>query len=155
MFWPNFLVLLLLLVVVAVVVCWCLLVVPVGSACWWCLFVCVWWVCSGFLDPSAGPPSAGPPKIWLFFFPFPPSFRSFCVSLGVFSWNFGGVLKRSCPEMCTFGLSGCRVRAPALVGPPGFHTTTQEPKRAHLSAPVFKNTTKNSTKKTNNRGRKE
>ena len=28
------------------------------------------------------------------------------------------------------------------MGPPGFHTTTREPKRAHLSAPVFKNTTK-------------
>ena len=33
-------------------------------------------------------------------------------------------------------------RRPGLVGPPGFHTTTREPKRAHLSAPVFKNTTK-------------
>ena len=31
---------------------------------------------------------------------------------------------------------------PGLVGPPGFHTTAREPKRAHLSAPVFKNTTK-------------
>ena len=28
------------------------------------------------------------------FFPLPPPFRSFCVSLGVFSWNFGGFLKR-------------------------------------------------------------
>ena len=26
--------------------------------------------------------------------------------------------------------------------PPGFHTTAREPKRAHLRAPVFKNTTK-------------
>ena len=39
--------------------------------------------------PSTGPPSAGPPKISLFFFPFPPPFRCFCV----FSLNFGGVLK--------------------------------------------------------------
>ena len=33
--------------------------------------------------------------------------------------------------------SGCRVRAPAtrLVGPPGFHTTAREPKRAHLRVP--------------------
>ena len=28
------------------------------------------------------------------------------------------------------------------MGPPGCHTTTREPKRAHLSVPVFKNTTK-------------
>ena len=28
------------------------------------------------------------------------------------------------------------------MGPPGFHTTAREPKRAHLSAPVFKTTTK-------------
>ena len=33
-------------------------------------------------------------------------------------------------------------RVGRLVGPPGFHTTTREPKRAHLSVPVFKNTTK-------------
>ena len=33
-------------------------------------------------------------------------------------------------------------RRPGLVGPPGFHTTAREPKRAHLSVPAFKNTTK-------------
>ncbi len=64
--------------------------------------------------PSAGPPSAGPPKISRFFFLLPlPIFIlffslwgssrvffslsgcllvSFFLSLGVFSWNFGGVL---------------------------------------------------------------
>ena len=36
---------------------------------------------------------------------------------------------------------------PGLVGPPGFHTTTREPKRAHLSAPVFKNHHQNSTRR--------
>ena len=36
----------------------------------------------------------------------------------------------------------CEPRRPGLVGPPGFHTTAREPKRAHLSVPVFKNTTK-------------
>ena len=50
------------------------------------------------------PRKGGRPKISRFFFPFPPPFRCFCVSLGVFSWNFGGVLKRRCPEMCTFGV---------------------------------------------------
>ena len=33
-------------------------------------------------------------------------------------------------------------RRPGQVGPPGFHTTAREPKRAHLRVPVFKNTTK-------------
>ena len=38
---------------------------------------------------SAGPPSAGPPKFSLFFFPLPPQFSFFLLSLGVFSWNCG------------------------------------------------------------------
>ena len=36
----------------------------------------------------------------------------------------------------------CEPRRPGLVGPPGFHTTVREAKRAHLRVPVFKNTTK-------------
>ena len=61
--------------------------------------------------PKGGAPEGWGPEGWdpegwgaqnfALFFPFPPTFRSHCVSLGVFSWNFGGVLKR------------CRVRAPA------------------------------------------
>ena len=43
---------------------------------------------------------------------------------------------------------------PGLVGPPGFHTTVREPKRAHLRVPVFKNTTK-INEKTPREGRKE
>ena len=35
---------------------------------------------------------------------------------------------------------GCRVKPPAAPKPPGFHTTTRGPKRAHLSFPAFKNT---------------
>ena len=63
--------------------------------------------------PPLDPPSAGPPTISLFFFLFPPPFHCFCVSLGVFSWNFGGVLKRRCPEMCTFGVLGLSCETPA------------------------------------------
>ena len=38
------------------------------------------------------------------FFPSPaPIFALFCVSLGVFSWNFGGVFEVWDPQMCTFG----------------------------------------------------
>ena len=36
----------------------------------------------------------------------------------------------------------CEPRRPGLVGPPGFHTTAREPKRAHFRAPAFENTTK-------------
>ena len=73
-----------------------------------------------FSPPSAGPPppdnplpdrpSSGPPKISLFFLPLPPHFCSFCLSLGVFSLNFGSFCEDQDPQMCTFGLSGCRVK---------------------------------------------
>ena len=36
----------------------------------------------------------------------------------------------------------CEPRRPGLVGPPGFHTTTGGPTRAHLRVPVIKNTIK-------------
>ena len=32
----------------------------------------------------------------------------------------------------------CEPRRPGLVGPPGFHTTAREPKRAHFRVPAFK-----------------
>ena len=38
-----------------------------------------------------------------------------------------------------YGPEGWRPEGVGLVGPPGFHTTTREPKRAHLRVPVFKN----------------
>ena len=62
-------------------------------------------------------------------------FLSFFLSLGVFSWNFGG-LKRRDPETCTFGVLGlsCELRRPGL----GSHTAAENSKRAHAS----KNTTK-------------
>ena len=64
-----------------------------------------------------GPEGWGPegwgPKISRFFFPFPPPFRSFCVSLGVFSWNFGGVWSAGALKCARLEFSGCRVRAPA------------------------------------------
>ena len=43
-------------------------------------------------SPSAGPPSARPPQISRFFFNLSRHhFRSFSLSLGLFSWNIGGV----------------------------------------------------------------
>ena len=55
-------------------------------------------------DPPSPPP--GSPKFR--FFPPATIFILSSLSWEVFSRNFGGVLKRG-PEMCTFGLSGCRV----------------------------------------------
>ena len=71
-------------------------------------------------SPSTGHPSTWPPKISLFFFPFPPPFRSFCVSLGVFSLNFGGVLKAGTLKCARLGsrvvvsdrAAGARTRQP-------------------------------------------
>ena len=52
------------------------------------------------------PPDHPPPDCpnFRYFFPLPPPFRSF-LSLGVFSWNFGGVFEGRDPQMRTFGLS--------------------------------------------------
>ena len=58
--------------------------------------------------PSAGPPSAGPPKISLFF-PSPATIFILSSSLGGRFVEFWWCLKRRDPQMCTFGLSGCRV----------------------------------------------
>ena len=44
--------------------------------------------------------------------------------------------------MCTFGVLGLSCEVLAAPKPSGFHTTTREPKRAHLSFPAFENTTK-------------
>ena len=52
-----------------------------------------------------------------------------------FWWCF----ERRNPEMCTSGvLALSEPRRPGLVGPPGFHTTAREPKRAHFRVPAFK-----------------
>ena len=85
-------------VLCVVVVCCCcvLLLLCVGVVCWCCVLV---------LDPPvppmagppcagpscAGPPYARPPEISRFFSLLRPHFRSCCLSLGVFSLNFGGV----------------------------------------------------------------
>ena len=75
----------------------------------------------------------GGPKISRFFSPFSRrQFRSFSLSLGVFSWNFGGVFECRDPQMCTFGFSGCRVKPPgALLSrphPEGPRRDTLDPK---------------------------
>ena len=61
-------------------------------------------------EPSAGPPLRWTPQISLFF-PSPAFiFILFSPLLMVLSLNFGGVFVRRDPQMCTFGLSGYRVK---------------------------------------------
>ena len=83
--------------------------------------------CAG--PPSAGPPSAGPPKISLFFFRLPPQFSIlFSLSCWSFSLNFGGVFEDRDPQMCTFGLSGCRVKP----RPPGLAHDSPRTPNVHI-----------------------
>ena len=99
--------------------------------------------------PSTGHPSAGPPKISLFFFPFPPPFRSFCVSLGLFLVEFWWCFEGRNLEMCTFGLLGCRVkpRRPHQTGPPGLAHDSPRTPNVHISGPRHFKHHKNSTRK--------
>ena len=107
---------------------------------WLCVFVCVC-VClcvlvsrfrvgfQGFglvmfgAPGTALPGTALPldrPKFRSFFSLSRRKIRSLLPSLGVFSLNFGGVSEGQDPQMCRFGLSGCRVkpRRPHQTGPP-------------------------------------
>ena len=110
-----------------------------------CLFLLVCCVCvfrASLPDPpppdrppSARPPSAGPPKISLFFFPLPPQFFIlFSLSCWSFSLNFGGVFEDQDPQMCTFGLLGCRVKPqrPHQTGPPGLAHDNQRTPNVHI-----------------------
>ena len=63
--------------------------------------------------PSAGPPSAGPPKISPFF-PSPATISILSSSLGSHFAEFWWCLKRRC-QLCTFGLTGCRVKPQFLL----------------------------------------
>ena len=78
--------------------------VGVGVLVW-----CVWRGC------WFGPPCVGPlepetlrrtTQNFALFFPLPPPFRSFCLSLCVFSLNFGGVFELRDPKTCTIEGSG-------------------------------------------------
>ena len=105
--------------------------------------VCVFKIFGGCLqDFGASPldtssPSAGPPKISLFFFSLPPEVSFFLPSLGGLLVEFWWCLKRQDPQMCTLGLSGCRVKTRRLRGRRGFTRQPENSKRAHLSAPAL------------------
>ena len=141
------------------VCCWC--VVGVLLVCCWCvvgvLLVCCWFGPSlPTLDPPplpyAGPPLRRTAQNVFFFSPSPAPIFAFFVSLGVFSSNCGGVFEGRSPQMCPFGLSGCRVK-PRLLW--GFTRQPENSKRAHLSFPAFKNTTKIPRKDTQRERHKE
>ena len=84
-----------------VAVCFCVVVLL--------LMLCVCGECVQGL--SAGPPPPGPPKISLFF-PLPPQFSFFLPSFGVFSWNFGGVLRPGPLKCGVLGLSTQQPESP-------------------------------------------
>ena len=87
-----------------------------GCGCCGCCWFGLPWTTFSRTPPPLDTPPRDHPKLRSFSSLSRHRFRSFCVSLGVFSLNFGGFEGRN-PEMCTFGLSGCRVSGPNLLGP--------------------------------------
>ena len=79
---------------------------------------------------KSGGPKGGGPKFSRFFFPAPAAkFVLFFPLFGVLLVEFWWCSKRRGAQMCTFGLSGCRVN-PAASGP-GLHTEPEGPKQPH------------------------
>ena len=76
-------------------------------------------------------------QIFALFIPSPTSiFALFCLSLGVFSLNFGGVFEGH-PKMCTFLALGLSCETKASSGAPGLHTTTRELQTCTFQAPAL------------------
>ena len=80
------------------------------------------------------PPVRRTAQNFALFLPFPATVSFFLLSLEVFSWNFGGVFEDRDPQMCTFGLSGCRVkpRRPHQTGPPGLAHDSPRTPNVHI-----------------------
>ena len=73
--------------------------------------------------PEGWAPKGGEPNILRLFFPLPHHFRSFCLPLGVFSWNFGGFCEAPGESNVHVFALGLSCEAPAASGPPELHTT--------------------------------
>ena len=108
-----------------------------------------------------GAPKGGEPKISRFFFPFPPPFWSFCVSLGVLLVEFWWCLKRRGPEKCTFGVLGLSCASsggPVWWGRRGFTRQPESPNvhilgsRPSKTPPKFHEKTPRETHKDQNGG---
>ena len=83
---------------------------------------------------AAGPPPPDPPKCRSLFPSPAPIFALFSLSLGLFSLNFGGVFEGRDPQMCTFALSGCRVKPRRPLAKMG---AGEGKKRENLLPPAF------------------
>ena len=108
---------------------WCVVCCVFGGCLqdfWWVSLQDYWWVSSRFLEPLRWtPPSAGLPQISLSFFSLSRrkchSFFSLWGGLLVEFWWRGA-------QMCTFGLSGCRVK-PRRRFKPHQNSTRRPPER--------------------------
>ena len=79
------------------------------------------------------------------FFPSPATvFILFSLSCWSFSLNFGGVFEDRDPQMCTFGLSGCRVkpRRPHQTGPGLAHDSLRTPVQGTCASKHHQNSTR-------------
>ena len=95
------------------------------------------WGAKGWGPEGLGAQRLGGPKFRAFFSLSRRKFRSLCLSLGVFSLNFGCFFESLCPQMCTFGLSGCPVKARRLRGRRGFTGQPENSKGAHFRSPAL------------------
>ena len=104
--------------------------------------------------PKGGGPNlekVGPPRVgsrtvgaqnFALFFPLPPNvFDYFSLSFGLFRGILVVFEVPVCSNVHVWSSRAvvCEPRRPGLVGPPGFHTTTREPKRAHRKRPTLAN----------------
>ena len=129
------------------VVCVCC-VLCVLLLCVFVLFCCC--VCGCVQGPSAGRPFPWTAQNFALFFPSPATvFILFSLSCWPFSLNFGGVFEDRDPQMCTFGLSGCRVkpRRPHQTGPPGLAHDSPRTPNVHISGPLRFKHHQNSTRR--------
>ena len=93
------------------------------------------WGPEGWRPRRVGARRVGGPKFRAFFSYSRRKISFFSSLSGVFSWNFGGVLKTKTSNVHVWSsrVVVCEPRRPGLVGPPGFHTTAREPKRAQFA----------------------
>ena len=102
---------------------------------WW-----GWWGVRGVGARRGGGPEGWGPKFRAFFSLSRRKFHSFFSLSGRSSRGILVVCGSARASNVHIWSSSCE--APAAPKPPGFHMTAREPKRGHLSAPAFINTTK-------------
>ena len=124
----------------------------------WCLVFwrwfglpCVWWVCSGPLrrTPLRRTPLRRTAQNFALFLPFPATVSLFLCLSGCLLVEFWWCFEGRNPSMCTFGLSGCRVkpRRPHQTGPPGLAHDSPRTPNVHISGHLRFKHHQNSTRK--------